>query len=213
MPFAASYSYSSLSSFSAKSIFRNPPCCVCNSRASSRPSSMSIGYRPLSVLSLRFSHASFPINPLSQLAACLRTTPFCPFCLHAPPRASFFSSLSMSIAYRPLFCPLRTVSPCIVSLPPPSPSLFYSSIPPVSRFNSLLYLRLRPYYYPLHTHSIPGVSIRSATCSFVPAFLHPLSLSSFVTSVMSTRPSSVSSTARPPCRPPFVHPTLAFPRV
>ena len=69
VPFAASYSYSSLSSFSAKSIFRNPPCCVCNSRASSRPSSMSIGYRPLSVLSLRFSHASFSINPLLQLVA------------------------------------------------------------------------------------------------------------------------------------------------
>ena len=34
VPFAASYSYSSLSSFSAKSIFRNPPCCVCNSLSS-----------------------------------------------------------------------------------------------------------------------------------------------------------------------------------
>jgi hypothetical protein len=149
VPFAASYSYSSLSSFSAKSMFRNPPCCVCSSRASSFfdvnwPPSFSLSPLPTVLLCIVLYQPLVPTSRnQSQLAACLRTNPLAPFCLHVPPRTS---SALVSACYS------------------------YFRYPSLPTQLSSFYLRLRPYHYPLYTHSIPRVQHSQCNLLLLPCF-------------------------------------------
>ena len=186
-PFAASHSYFCLSSFSAKFlVFEIHP--VVSATLEPRPSSRSIGYRPsLSVLSLRFCHASFLINPWSQLVATGRNwlppmPPRDPFCHFLPPKASM--RLQGPPFSRPSRCQSATVLSSVLSLRFRLASSLsrirlrrYSipRYPQSSDSTRFFYLRLRPYHYPLHTDSIPSVQhsqrnllLRPCSCILCP---------------------------------------------
>ena len=172
---AASYSYSSLSSFSAKSLFEIHP--VVSATIELPPSFLDVSRLPSfsPVLSLRFCHASFLINPWSQLVA------------------TGHNWLSASVRHLlPPFASIRHQGPLSLPSPPVIPTFDTLSLP-IQLASSIVVSG------PIIIHCIrilyPVSSIRSATCSFVPAFLHPLSSSFFhLGQVDSTF--SVSSTAR-----------------
>jgi len=151
---------------------------------------------PLSVLSQQFCHASFLINPSSQLVATSHNWP---------------QLAAAHASARPL---LPLLPPCaskgLLRLRP----LFYSRYPPAFQRNSAPSIFVSG---PIIIHCIcilyPVFSIRSATYSFVPAFLHPLSSSP--SSPWSCRLDFPWYCPRQglSSRPPVVHPTLAFLRV
>ena len=141
VPCTHSFAVPSPPSFPAKSLFRNPPCCVCNSRASSF---LDVNRLPsFSLVSLR----SRPASPLSPI---------------------------FRVRLRLLFLfPIPSVLPIQLA--------------------SLQATARSYYYYPCVQHSsISGVqhSQRILLSFLSSSFRHPF------TSVMSTRPSSVSSTTR-----------------